>query len=203
MPAEDFGSSPHTWGILIHSTSLRTIIRFIPTYVGHTAVATEKAGAMAVHPHIRGAYRLKCHDARSVDGSSPPTWGIPSPSLVSEMWTRFIPTYVGHTRFNGSAFSMFPVHPHLRGAYPQALGFVSSIFGSSPPTWGIRYPAKPCQFPRRFIPTYVGHTSPSPSVPSCPSVHPHLRGAYGGIYPDEITDFGSSPPTWGIPEKFS
>ena len=50
------GSSPPTWGILLLVQEDNRIIRFIPTYVGHTAAAALKEFAES--------------------GSSPPTWGI-------------------------------------------------------------------------------------------------------------------------------
>ena len=51
------GSSPHTWGIL---TSSRTIRK-----------------SLAVHPHIRGAYSNASTHPFHAPGSSPHTWGIP------------------------------------------------------------------------------------------------------------------------------
>lgn len=36
-----FGSSPHTWGILIIQPTAVPPQRFIPTYVGHTASRTQ------------------------------------------------------------------------------------------------------------------------------------------------------------------
>ena len=50
----------------------------------------------------------------------------------------------------------------------------------------------------RFIPTYVGHTSPCVMQFGIHSVHPHLRGAYVGGAGVGAALFGSSPPTWGI-----
>ena len=35
-PKYVIGSSPHTWGILFMSRSRFSVLRFIPTYVGHT-----------------------------------------------------------------------------------------------------------------------------------------------------------------------
>ena len=52
-----FGSSPHTWGIPLHPRMGMNSARFIPTYVGHTPSARYQHCRLAVHPHIRGAYR--------------------------------------------------------------------------------------------------------------------------------------------------
>ena len=92
------GSSPHTWGILVHISQLLGIHRFIPTYVGHTTYLPVRGIASAVHPHIRGAYRLRHACVVQVRGSSPHTWGIHNTKFSNRTTTRFIPTYVGHTK---------------------------------------------------------------------------------------------------------
>ena len=38
------GSSPHTWGILVNEPGLYALVRFIPTYVGHTLDRRKKNG---------------------------------------------------------------------------------------------------------------------------------------------------------------
>ena len=113
------GSSPHTWGIQALSANGLRYVRFIPTYVGHTRPCFMYPQWGAVHPHIRGAYTIcpiylfyyigsSPHtwgirpgntDAWGGDGSSPHTWGIPVWDFVPRRKLRFIPTYVGHTRF--------------------------------------------------------------------------------------------------------
>ena len=71
------GSSPHTWGILQRVRSGLNIVRFIPTYVGHT-----ECSEVRFFVHI---------------GSSPHTWGIHRVLALGLGKNRFIPTYVGHT----------------------------------------------------------------------------------------------------------
>ena len=39
----------------------------------------------------------------------------------------------------------------------------------------------------RFIPTYVGHTGVAERVQPTPTVHPHLRGAYGASHQQKPT----------------
>ena len=106
---------------------------------------------------------------------------------------------MGHTSSFCPARPESPVHPHLRGAYacPGQDSFVDFRFiptyvghtfedlcpsarvgGSSPPTWGIRRAGSPPILRR--------------------TVHPHLRGAYGGVCRVYGMGGGSSPPTWGI-----
>ena len=55
-PVPDLGSSPHTWGIRKETIRLETMMRFIPTYVGHTRPRRSGPRLGTVHPHIRGAY---------------------------------------------------------------------------------------------------------------------------------------------------
>ena len=99
MPPSLSGSSPHTWGILL---------LFIQT-----------GGNRAVHPHIRGAYGVAERVQPTQSGSSPHTWGILPENRIRafaiavhphirgayavgricvDHSSRFIPTYVGHTR---------------------------------------------------------------------------------------------------------
>ena len=111
---------------------------------------------------------------------------------------RFIPTYVGHTAPSSSISLVSTVHPHIRGAYFCTKGTTFIFHGSSPHTWGIRFPALGLPGNNRFIPTYVGHTTWR--GPRCPwrSVHPHIRGAYCDLNAVNDTQNGSSPHTWGI-----
>lgn len=70
------GSSPHTWGIRLKAVGLLSKIRFIPTYVGHTASAVGGRRKAPVHPHLRGAYSNTSTHPFHAPGSSPPRWGI-------------------------------------------------------------------------------------------------------------------------------
>ena len=91
------GSSPHTWGIRLARYRFGCRDRFIPTYVGHTCSIGMPGKIGSVHPHIRGAYIATNAVTSSMIGSSPHTWGIPSPPFIVPGAGRFIPTYVGHT----------------------------------------------------------------------------------------------------------
>ncbi len=132
------GSSPHTWGILVHLSGPGEKLRFIPTYVGHTATSRTLLANFSVHPHIRGAYVRGGRGGNNIFGSSPHTWGIRYFSFIRSLvgsgssphtWgilktkrmiqneNRFIPTYVGHTWPLTLRRGKKPVHPHIRGAY--------------------------------------------------------------------------------------
>ena len=90
------------------------------------------------------------------------------------------------------------VHPHIRGAYFCSHFTQAAFSGSSPHTWGIPHAPFPGVYPRRFIPTYVGHTSACCGVGWLDPVHPHIRGAYNMHIATTKGRCGSSPHTWGI-----
>ena len=90
--------------------------------------------------------------------SSPHTWGIRGRIL---------------------SIVFLPVHPHLCWAYPSLHLAAISQNGSSPHTWGIRPTPSKAPAALRFIPTYVGHTQRVGCSLLRPTVHPHIRGAYG------------------------
>ena len=75
-PVAGHGSSPHTWGIRGCTGAAGGLHRFIPTYVGHTSIISPPFLPVAVHPHIRGAYRDIQRFSDGQNGSSPHTWGI-------------------------------------------------------------------------------------------------------------------------------
>ena len=173
----DLSSSPHTWGIRGRILS----IVFLP-----------------VHPHLCWAYPSLHLAAISQNGSSPHTWGIHGILCERLPDSRFIPTYVGHTRCAKRRWPGGPVHPHIRGAYVDMMHQISRHGGSSPHTWGIRPTPSKAPAALRFIPTYVGHTFSSPSTAISWPVHPHIRGAYSTGRMFSASAHGSSPHTWGI-----
>ena len=152
------GSSPHTWGIRRQNDNCRSWF--------------------SVHPHIRGAYLFHISHRPKHFGSSPHTWGILVPARLVAPAARFIPTDVGHTGVADAPKPTPTVHPHIRGAYILLSSQARRRDGSSPHTWGIRRVLSGDEFLRRFIPTYVGHTTAPDLNGPTPTVHPHIRGAY-------------------------
>ena len=152
----------------------------------------------SVHPHIRGAYVILLNRSSPKPGSSPHTWGIQELGGADQDRLRFIPTYVGHTMLGQIVNHILTVHPHIRGAYSLLRCHSSGGFGSSPHTWGILSGDGVRHVPRRFIPTYVGHTSLERQRFALCSVHPHIRGAYSTLFHVPAMGCGSSPHTWGI-----
>ena len=173
-----YGSSPPTWGIPVPGGLVSRVQRFIPTYVGHTGSGRRPGWSGPVHPHLRGAYFIVFIRSGRHVGSSPPTWGIRPDPRSQSSFSRFIPTYVGHTAYLNSK--------------------EAAQYGSSPPTWGIPGYGTERQDATRFIPTYVGHTAFCSPSRGFTAVHPHLRGAYDTRGICTLSLNGSSPPTWGI-----
>ena len=106
---------------------------------------------------------------------------------------------MGHTDRDAFVSDWALVHPHIRGAYAGKRRKCPHLFGSSPHTWGIQKSCSAWNQGMRFIPTYVGHTGTIWITSVMPSVHPHIRGAYGNLPAEWIELDGSSPHTWGIP----
>ena len=131
-------------------------------------------------------------------GSSPHAWGIPAGHGLHLALDRFIPTCVGNTCQGQRSCHHKPVHPHMRGEYAGAHEVVQGHVGSSPHAWGIRSRPKTGLLVRRFIPTCVGNTWPARNPRESPSVHPHMRGEYGGRERLGWDSHGSSPHAWGI-----
>ena len=172
---------PHIRGAYAYRWTIsRASAWFIPTYVGHTSCISFSWHAVPVHPHIRGAYSSGIGFFARLYGSSPHTWGIPLPWSQTPAPPRFIPTYVGHTTVPFSASLGASVHPHIRGAYKDPCSCFISDVGSSPHTWGIHLGGVYSVWWNRFIPTYVGHTTPRRGRRGLRPVHPHIRGAYTG-----------------------
>jgi len=114
-----FGSPPHTWGILCLVLLIGRALRFTPTHVGkYPALALASEGG---------------------SGSPPHTWGIPHPHPASAAPNRFTPTHVGNTYRNSTNLIMPAVHPHTRGEYQAATGTEGAERGSPPHTWGIQH----------------------------------------------------------------
>ena len=192
------GSSPHTWGIQRLQISTGQLLRFIPTYVGHTRAGSPPILRRTVHPHIRGAYSGSGKSRSLKNGSSPHTWGIHRRYQPFRAGSRFIPTYVGHTSTVAARVaSSTGSSPHTWGIRRFLVG-VQDADGSSPHTWGIPEPHKFQAQRVRFIPTYVGHTHPLQLPGKLPTVHPHIRGAYSYLASIQYFASGSSPHTWGI-----
>ena len=153
------GSSPHAWGIRVHSLRSSLVMRFIPTCVGNTELTEKEKRTATVHPHMRGEYICATAVWCVNGGSSPHAWGIPLGKSKKSVYARFIPTCVGNTQNKNFKNTNNAVHPHVRGEYLFTSFATGEQRGSSPRAWGIRRWINGKQIPRRFIPTCVGNTT--------------------------------------------
>ena len=104
---------------------------------------------------------------------------------------------MGQIRYRAVVQQPFSVHPHVRGANVRVKVFKSLYLGSSPRAWGKCGNGSKQRFRNRFIPTCVGQITPSRSVQTSPSVHPHVRGANYELERSILPTSGSSPRAWG------
>ena len=172
--------------------------RFIPTCVGNTIPCPPWHSRWSVHPHVRGEYVSEPPVEPASCGSSPRAWGIRPRRGHRGAKDRFIPTCVGNTAKAPRWFWHVPVHPHVRGEYPQLGEAPYCLYGSSPRAWGIQLERLELPLHGRFIPTCVGNTRINSPDHENMSVHPHVRGEYLGFLHPADVHAGSSPRAWGI-----
>ena len=175
-PIEVVGSSPRVWGKLESDDNPAMQQRVIPTCVGKTCVAADRAQISAGHPHVCGENRQhRCQD-QPRPGSSPRVWGKRKMFHGGGKESRVIPTCVGKTLYFWFANKFISGHPHVCGEN-SSIGVISSAFtGSSPRVWGKQAKERPCARHHRVIPTCVGKTEGTSRTISCTPGHPHVCG---------------------------
>ena len=90
------GSSPRTWGTHLQDCMRFVSARFIPTYMGNARRQPWIRPSATVHPHVHGERKRSAVSEKSLDGSSPRTWGTLRKVGKLGGTTRFIPTYMGN-----------------------------------------------------------------------------------------------------------
>ncbi len=185
------------WGTLFQLYEVCKKNRFIPTHVGNTPRRWSRSGLPSVHPHACGEHHTGFQPGRQTVGSSPRMWGTLLLDLADLGRERFIPTHVGNTWWTARRRSSGPVHPHACGEHLYAPAAEVWQTGSSPRMWGTQHRGPVCFFLNRFIPTHVGNTSSSPTLPPAGSVHPHACGEHHLVGVRFTREHGSSPRMWG------
>ena len=104
---------------------------------------------------------------------------------------------MGNTTSNRQSLRIPTVHPHVHGEHTAGSRVVLNGIGSSPRTWGTQRKNLRCIRPIRFIPTYMGNTTPGRARGAAPAVHPHVHGEHAMIPVAGNIRIGSSPRTWG------
>ena len=135
----------------------------------------------------------------AVIGSSPRTWGTLASIREAPGSQRFIPTHMGNATSPTATWCPRTVHPHAHGERRSFGHRFSFARGSSPRTWGTRWPRASGGVFRRFIPTHMGNAGAPARGRRGPTVHPHAHGERDVAAVQAACAFGSSPRTWGTP----
>ena len=180
MPSlSSLGSSPHTRGAPIASSSLSIAAGIIPAYAGSTSISLPSDRAGSDHPRIRGEHLLTVSCRSPREGSSPHTRGAHQERAGRGHQCGIIPAYAGSTTRPITTLILIP--------------------GSSPHTRGARQAATHTLALRRIIPAYAGSTVCSVTPISRPRDHPRIRGEHNANSVNWNAYYGSSPHTRGAP----
>ena len=133
-------------------------------------------------------------------GSSPPTRGTRSCSVMAGGHGRFIPAHAGNTLLFRNGRRPRTVHPRPRGEHDIRFFSTDGVRGSSPPTRGTRNNIIETGRNKRFIPAHAGNTAREKNFSHRYPVHPRPRGEHRALCPQTQYWFGSSPPTRGTPK---
>ena len=155
--ARRYGSSPHTRGTLLESTTRLKQNRFIPAYAGNAARGIWSGPCWPVHPRIRGERTPWDSCCWAVVGSSPHTRGTHSQAAAVCAGKRFIPAYAGNARWWCRRQRALTVHPRIRGERLRLVGDWRAPVGSSPHTRGTPQEGEKHGRIQRFIPAYAGN----------------------------------------------
>ena len=136
--SQHIGSSPRLWGTRVPGKLLVPLLRFIPTPVGNTLWVFLGMDTVTVHPHACGEHAVSSKNSDHSAGSSPRLWGTRSPTDLTLLRRRFIPTPVGNTCCKCHCLVHCSVHPHACGEHGLHSSFWSLTTGSSPRLWGTR-----------------------------------------------------------------
>ena len=192
-----WGSSPHTRGAPLGSSTTGVGWRIIPAYAGSTTIGSNMLPSLADHPRIRGEHTGVWDLSDVSAGSSPHTRGarvVPRRQSVAE---RIIPAYAGSTTASWMGDSSRTDHPRIRGEHPRRRAAPAEGEGSSPHTRGARAMDVNGDWDARIIPAYAGSTFPLTVARGAAQDHPRIRGEHPSKPLPCATLRGSSPHTRG------
>ena len=169
--------------------------------MGNALAPVSVLAAVPVHPHAHGERKrlLPCAPRRT--GSSPRTWGTRLLHCRRYLFLRFIPTHMGNAPTQATPCALATVHPHAHGERVDANMPQTNEAGSSPRTWGTPASCRLDTSLSRFIPTHMGNADSGEMYAAVDSVHPHAHGERADHYFLSHSKPGSSPRTWGTPQK--
>ena len=177
---KEYGSSPHTRGLLVSLLPRQAGPRIIPAHAGFTPDDRPQGRPGPDHPRTRGVYIAPAVTAPAAIGSSPHTRGLLHVGASNGADDGIIPAHAGFTSQSPGGGTARADHPRTRGVYAGARHSRFRAQGSSPHTRGLRSQWRSSPSPARIIPAHAGFTSspPAPTSPRCGS-SPHTRGLLG------------------------
>ena len=105
------------WGLPEASSSHKPLPRFTPTYVGTSWGRFCLIRLLTVHPHVCGDFAPHPLLIGAECGSPPRMWGLLIASILTDVNSRFTPTYVGTSLPEPVDEVSKQVHPHVCGDF--------------------------------------------------------------------------------------
>ncbi len=165
--------------------------------MGKRFLSILESRAFADHPHGRGEKVDRVIRPHEAHGSSPRAWGKAWQQGTTPRLSRIIPTGVGKRKSLTLILALYSDHPHGRGEKKGCGCTRLWQLGSSPRAWGKARPVGNRWSRLRIIPTGVGKSRRTDSVPNRPADHPHGRGEKARSFLNAVQCAGSSPRAWG------
>ena len=160
--SRNLGSSPRVRGTLLCRRGAARRRRFIPACAGNTAIYSDSADALAVHPRVCGEHIAMIGATIFLFGSSPRVRGTLNMRVNIIQRIRFIPACAGNTPSECLERNPQAVHPRVCGEHVVELRWKRHQPGSSPRVRGTRVGTPWCAGGARFIPACAGNTSRRP-----------------------------------------
>ncbi len=130
-------------------------------------------------------------------GSSPRVWGQVIKQRAIREFQRIIPTRMGTSVNQVSAYDSNEDHPHAYGDKSKKSGRAEGFTGSSPRVWGQDLLLCVILCFRGIIPTRMGTRAGALRLLTVSQDHPHAYGDKLTAKAKRLLKKGSSPRVWG------
>ncbi len=149
--------------------------------------------ATSVHPRGCGEHvHLPAQENLSA-GSSPRVRGTPPHQELNPQYYRFIPAGAGNTLTPKPGIAAPAVPPRGCGEHFKEIGYLVSVYGSSPRVRGTHMVIPIITIKIRFIPAGAGNTWLSLRAHELTAVHPRGCGEHLITVLEKAREYGSSP----------
>ena len=187
------GSSPRGRGKPKAPKTVKLTVRLIPARAGKTPWTASLSISRPAHPRAGGENAINSMGAGIAEGSSPRGRGKPY-GLDSQLaLSGLIPARAGKTPSTASLSTSRPAHPRAGGENRMSLIAWSRATGSSPRGRGKLVPWPAYHSAARLIPARAGKTDGRSDGRDPGAAHPRAGGENGASWPDQASDYGSSP----------